>query len=265
MSELENKLKAFEKGGVDYIIKPFEHLEVLARINTQVEKIKLIDELNKTNYLLYNKKEHLKYLVKKEIEKNVNLTLSLVTVLESANLYNDEDTGNHIKRVSKYSGLVAKEYGCDLEFIEKIELYSSLHDVGKVGISDAVLKKPGKYIPEEFELMKQHVVYGGRMLDNESIDIMAKNIALYHHEKWDGTGYVQKLKGKDIPLEARIVAVADVFDALTTKRVYKPAFSQEKAEMILSEGKGQHFDPEIIDCFFKRIDDVLKIKEKLQD
>ncbi len=121
-------------------------------------------------------------------------------------------------------------------------MYASLHDVGKVGLPDSLLKKPGKYTPEEFIAMQEHVVIGGRMLESDEIDPMARNVALYHHEKWNSSGYVHQLAGEAIPLEARIVTIADVYDALTSKRVYKEAFTDEKADRIIREESGKHFD-----------------------
>ena len=124
--------------------------------------------------------------------------------------------------------MIAEKFGCDREFVQKIKLYASLHDVGKVGIPDSLLKKPGKYTPEEFIAMQEHVRIGYQILSTTEMDEMAGNIAFYHHEKWDGSGYVSKLSGEDIPLEARIVALADVYDALMSKRVYKDEFLEDK-------------------------------------
>ena len=250
-TDVESKVEAFNLGGVDYITKPFHKEELLARVNAQLRLKNLQDELKLKNKMLEDKEVHLIHLVEEKTQKIERVTLSLVTVLEDANLANDDDTGNHIKRVNEYSALLAKKCGMDREFVERIRIYASLHDVGKVGIPDAILKKPGKYTQEEFEQMKQHVVIGGRMLDNAEIDQMARNISLYHHEKWDGSGYCNGLKQEDIPIESRFVALADVYDALLTKRVYKEAFPREKAERIIYEGRGKHFDPDIVDSFFK--------------
>ena len=149
------------------------------------------------------------------------MTNSLIVALENANLYNDENTGKHIKRVAMFSELIAKELGLSKEFVARIKMYAPIHDIGKVGIPDEILKKPGRYTPEEFEIMKEHVVIGYNMIKESSLPETAKNIVRYHHEKWSGTGYRIGLKGEDIPVEARIVSIADVFDALSTKRIYK--------------------------------------------
>jgi len=192
--------------------------------------------------------------VEKELSKMIEeksdsleqLTLALVNALENANFFNDTETGNHILRVNEYSGLLASSLGCNKEFVKKMRLYSSLHDIGKVGVSDAVLKKPGKYTEDEYLQMQQHVVIGARMLDHPEIDPVARNIVLYHHEKWDGTGYAQGLAGRNIPLEARIVAVADTYDALRSRRVYKDELPQEKTLAIILDGSGVFFDPAIV-------------------
>ncbi|MCK5154486.1 MAG: HD domain-containing protein, partial [Spirochaetales bacterium] len=171
---------------------------------------------------------------------------------------------NHIKRVSEYAGFLAEKRTNSTDFIKQIRLYTSLHDVGKVGIPDELLKKPGKFSLDEMEEMKQHVIYGAKMLTAPGIPVMAANIAKYHHEKWDGTGYIEGLKGFDIPLEARIVALADVYDALGTKRVYKDVFPEEKIDSIITSEKGKHFDPELVELYLKNKDQFLKIKEGLQ-
>ncbi|MCB2183552.1 MAG: response regulator [Desulfobulbaceae bacterium] len=260
-TDVESKVEAFRHGGVDYVTKPFHKDELLARVKAQLHLKQLQDELRSKNRMLADREEHLSHLVDEKTETIEKMTLSLVSVLEDANLANDDDTGNHIRRVSEYSALIADAYGADREFVKRIRLYASLHDVGKVGIPDAILKKPGKYTRDEFELMKEHVVIGFGMMDNAQIDPMAKNIARYHHEKWNGTGYVDGLQGEEIPLEARIVALADAFDAMTTKRVYKEAFSVAKAEEIITRERGEHFDPRVVDAFEQRKGHILRIKE----
>ncbi len=189
----------------------------------------------------------------------------MVTALETANLANDDDTGKHVMRVGEYAQLLAEEYGCDNDYCRRIRLYAPLHDVGKVSIPDYILKKPGKYTPEEFERMKEHVAIGGKMLSYKGIDPMAHNIALYHHEKWDGSGYLGKLSGEKIPLEARITGLADVYDALTKKRVYKPAFTENETDEIIQINKGSHFDPKLVDIFFTSKDKILEIKKTFSD
>ena len=179
------------------------------------------------------------------------ITLSLVTTLENANYYNDEDTGNHIKRVSEYSKFIAEKLNCHKKFVQDIGFYASLHDIGKIGIHDGILKKNCKLSQEEFQSMKEHVRIGYNLIKDSNLSTMVENITLYHHEKWDGKGYLKGLKGEEIPLEARIVALSDVYDALRQKRFYKDEFTHEKSIGIILEESGKHFDPKIVDIFIK--------------
>lgn len=247
----EDKMSAFNAGGVDFISKPFHQKELLARINVHLRVKLLTEKLKNQNRLLEDRRLHLQTLVDEKTQRIEHMTFCMVSALENANMYNDNDTGLHIRRVAQYSVLLSEKAGLDSEMVSKIKLYAPLHDVGKVGIADHILKKPGQYTPEEFELMKKHVTIGGDMLDNDGFDVVARNIALYHHEKWSGEGYLKGLKGLEIPVESRIVAVADVYDALTTRRSYKEAFSEEKTAGILKEEAGRHFDPDLIDVFLK--------------
>jgi putative two-component system response regulator len=274
LADTADKIKGFEQGAVDYITKPIQPEEVLARVKAHLtiehlqselrEKNREMqaknEELQVKNAMLADREVHLTHLVEEKTHKLEHMTVALVNALENANLLNDDDTGKHIKRVSAYSALLAEKYGCDREFVKRIRLYAPLHDVGKVGLPDAILKKPGKYTQDEFTAMQQHVVIGAKMLDSPEIDVMAKNIALYHHERWDGSGYVHHLQGEDIPLEARIVALADVYDALITKRVYKPPFSEERAYTIIVEESGTHFEPQIVEIFRQHIEDIRTVK-----
>lgn len=200
------------------------------------------------------------------------------SILALANLAEarDEGTGEHLERMSLYSRLIAETLHEDpmyedrvtLEYVEKIERFSPLHDIGKVGIRDEILLKPGKLTKDEFNEMKQHTTFGAEVLRSAERNIakhgkslfrMGIKIAQNHHEKWDGSGYPEGKKGEEIPLCARIVAVADVFDALTSKRPYKEEFSLERAFSIIEEGRGKHFDPKVVDAFMKRKDDIIKL------
>lgn len=177
--------------------------------------------------------------------------------------YRDDDTGFHIHRMSDYAEAIAHALGRDSDFCETLKLSSPMHDVGKIGIRDAILKKPARLTPEEFEEMKEHTIKGGAILANSDSDLlrMAEQIALTHHEKWDGSGYPLGLKGEQIPIVGRIVAVADVFDALTSKRCYKPAYTLKDAFSNLSKGAGAHFDPEMIECFTSIRERILAIRD----
>jgi response regulator RpfG family c-di-GMP phosphodiesterase len=181
---------------------------------------------------------------------------------------NDEDTGNHIVRVGEYGGVIARKLKMPEKVVHAIILQAQVHDVGKIHIPPQILKKPGKFTPEEWEEMKKHTLYGGRILGNHARFAMAKTIALTHHERWDGGGYPNGLKGEQIPLEGRIVNIADQYDALRNARVYKPAFDHQKTCGILIEGDGrtmpQHFDPQVLDAFKETVSQFEELYEKLK-
>ena len=262
LNDIESKMKAFEMGGVDYISKPFNKNELLSRIKAQITLKKMADDLKMKNQMLEDEEKHLHYLVDQKTEKLEKLTLAMVTALENVNLFNDIDTGNHIRRVSRYAEFFAAEYGCSHDFVKRIKIYSSLHDIGKVGIPQDLLKKPGDYTSDEFEQIKKHVLIGAKMLEGEGIDPMARNIVLYHHERWDGKGYIEGLRGEEIPLEARIVALADVYDALTTKRVYKDIYGDNQADAMILSQKGKQFEPKLVEIYEKSRDRLLEVKKE---
>jgi len=224
------------------------------------------------NAILFRKKDNLIKKVNKKnrelLESQYNLTelnTCLVSMLEDASLFRDHETGMHILRVRKYSKLLASKLGLNDEMVGKIELYSGLHDIGKLGVRLDILNKPGQYEIDEFEEMKKHPHLGYKIINKGGVDTVAQNIVLYHHEKFNGKGYPNEISGNDIPIEARIVALADVYDALTIERSYKDAFSDEKAESIIKKERGEHFDPELVDVFFDNIGEFRKIKTELTD
>lgn len=180
--------------------------------------------------------------------------------------YRDDDTGFHIHRMSDYAEELARALGKPEWYCELVKIASPMHDVGKIGIPDSILKKPGRLTGEEYEIMKQHTVKGGAILANSGSEVlqMAHNIALAHHEKFDGSGYPAGISGRSIPLEGRIVAVADVFDAVMSKRCYKPAFALEDSVQILKDGAGKHFDPDIVEAFLSVQDRILHIRDHYQ-
>lgn len=185
-----------------------------------------------------------------------SLHFAMVSALENANQFFDEETGNHVRRISILSEFIARRAGLDEPFVKTVKLYSPLHDIGKVGIDKEVLLKPGRLTHDEFEHVKQHVSIGSRIIGDDGFDAAARNIILYHHEKWDGSGYLSGLAGKDIPIEARIVSIADVFDALVNKRVYKEAMPFGEALDIMRAGRGVGFDPELLDAFLSGIQSI---------
>ncbi len=204
------------------------------------------------------------------------------TILGLAKLaeYRDEETGAHLERIREYARIIAralaekpehKNYITE-QYIEDIYCSSILHDIGKVGIPDAILLKPGKLDPEEFEVIKRHPVIGGDVLKAVNAEVggrsfvtLGMQIAYFHHEKWNGTGYPNGLKGEDIPLSARIVALTDVYDALTSKRVYKEAYTHEKAKGIIIAENGKHFDPEVVGVFLAHEEEFNAIRKEMHD
>lgn len=257
LQDTHSKIMAFECGGVDYATKPFIIEELLARVSTHLELHALRKELvlkNRSLFLTITDQEHEIYAAQ------ISTIVALAKLAESR----DDDTGLHIDRVGCYSKLLAqatqnvitRNSEIDDQFIETIYHASALHDIGKVGITDSILQKPGKLTPEEFESMKAHPMIGFNTLNavlktypNNKMINMGVDIARCHHEKWNGSGYPDGLQGTQIPLSARIVAIADVYDALRSKRPYKDPFTHEEAVKIIQEGFGQHFDPDLITIF----------------
>lgn len=180
--------------------------------------------------------------------------------------YKDEDTGGHIMRMSRYSALIARKLGLSGMDIQHILYASPMHDVGKIGIPDSILLKPGRLTEKEFGMMKTHTIIGANILAYSKVKLIqiAEHIALSHHEKWNGKGYPQGLSRKDIPIPARIVGLADVFDALTSKRPYKTPYTLERSLDIIKGEREKHFDPDVTDVFLEHIDEVVKIKSEVE-
>ncbi|MBI2919816.1 MAG: HD domain-containing protein [Planctomycetes bacterium] len=193
--------------------------------------------------------------------------LDTIFRLSIAAEFRDNDTAIHIKRMSQYSAAIADSYGLAQDMVELILYASPMHDIGKIGVSDLILQKPGKLTPEEFAEMKKHTIIGAAILEGAEAPVLklSHEIALTHHEKWDGSGYPYGRKAEDIPLTGRIVAVADVFDALTSVRCYKPAYTLEQAVAIIEEGIGKHFDPKCVDAFRKALPRIVQIKRQFSE
>jgi putative two-component system response regulator len=241
LGDESDEYKGFELGAVDYITKPISPAIVRARVKTHLS------------------------LVQAEQLKQAHI--DLVQRLGRAAEYKDTDTGEHIVRMSQYSKVLALGIGMSENQAELLHQAAPMHDVGKIGIPDAILLKPGKLSEQEFEHMKEHALIGAKILANSSSPLLqlAHTLAIEHHEKWDGTGYPYGLKGDEISIEGRIVAVADVFDALTSKRPYKDAWSVEKAVAHMKDQAGSHFDPAIIDLLVNKLDEILNIKQSNQE
>ena len=241
LGDESDEFKGFELGAVDYITKPISPAIVRARVKTHLS------------------------LVQAEQLKQAHV--DLVHRLGRAAEYKDTDTGEHIARMSQYSKLLALEFGMGEQQAELLRQAAPMHDVGKIGIPDAILLKPGRLTPDEFDHMKQHAAIGAQILANSSSALLqlAHKLAIEHHEKWDGSGYPNGLKGEQISVEGRIVAIADVFDALTSKRPYKEAWGVEEALEHMQAQAGKHFDPHLINLFVNKLDAIIAIKSAHQE
>lgn len=252
-TETKDEQTGFELGAVDYITKPISVPIVLARVRAQLA--------------LYNQQRELEILVKQRTKELDETRLEVIQRLGVAAEYKDNETGLHVIRMSWYSRFLAEQINANEDWVELLYNAAPMHDIGKIAIPDRVLLKPGKLDKEEWQIMQTHVECGVEILgehDSELMD-MAREIALGHHEKYDGSGYPNGIAGEDIPLSARIVAIADVFDALTSVRPYKDAWPLEKVIALLEEEAGRHFDPVLVPAFLECMPKVLEIKEKYMD
>ena len=252
-SQTQDEQKGFALGAVDYITKPVSMPIVLARI--------------KTHLALYDQQRELRLQVKQRTEEIETTRREIIKRLGRAAEYKDNETGMHVIRMSFYSRLLAEQLGVDPDWAELLFNAAPMHDIGKIGIPDRVLLKPEKLNQQEWQIMQQHVEFGADILGRHDSELLtlAREIALGHHEMWNGEGYPSGLKGEDIPLSARIVAIADVFDALTSVRPYKKAWPIEQVVAYLEEQAGQHFDPALVPEFIACLPKVLEIRDKFTD
>jgi cyclic di-GMP phosphodiesterase len=266
MGEAQDEAKGLDLGAVDYITKPFQPELVKARVRNHLE--------------LKRHQDNLEQLVRertRELELTQEVTIESMGALAE---YRDPETGGHIKRTKNYVRALAIQLKDHPKFsdyfddniIEQLYTSAPLHDIGKVGISDNILLKPGKLTDEEFDAMKEHTTFGrdairaaSKKLGTDSFLRFAEEIAYTHQEKWNGTGYPQGLREEEIPISGRLMAIADVYDALISKRVYKPPFPHSKAVAIISEGKGQHFDPDMVDAFLEISEEFRKTAIEFAD
>lgn len=238
LSDVEDEAKGFELGAVDYITKPVSPAIVRVRVRTHLSLVR-VEELKETR-------------------------LQIVQRLGLAAEYKDNETGLHVIRMSHFARVLAEAAGFTPLEAEELLNAAPMHDVGKIGIPDAILQKNGKLTAEEWQIMRQHAQIGADIIGEHDSTLLrlARSIALSHHEKWDGSGYPNGLKGEEIPLEGRIIAIADVFDALTSVRPYKPAWTVEEALELLRRESGRHFDPRLVELFMTCLPQVLEIKER---
>jgi putative two-component system response regulator len=262
LGEENNELLGLSLGAVDYLTKPVNTKLLVKRVETH-----LLLEDQKNELLDYNNK--LESKVKEQVEKIHNLQTSILDIMSQLVEYRDDITGGHIVRTQTYVEILLSKLFVEGVYFDIIKEWNldyivpscQLHDLGKIAIADEILNKPGKLTPEEFEIMKTHTTIGASIINNVittsncDLDffVHAKEFALTHHEKWNGTGYPNRLKENDIPLQGRLMAIADVYDALVSKRPYKDAFSLDEAAKIIIDGKGTHFDPILVDIFISVI------------
>jgi putative two-component system response regulator len=263
--------------GADYVVKPFKHDELLAKVRMHFKLRDSLANLWVANSRMQEFNSELEKLVAKRTSEVVDTSDVAVFALAKLADSRDPETGEHLERMRDYSLILAEYLGrsgpyaelIDRRFLDNLYRSSPLHDIGKVGIPDSVLLKPGRLTSDEFEVMKRHAAIGAETLDaavnahaSASFLRFARDIAWTHHERFNGSGYPRHLKGEEIPLCGRIAAVADVYDALTSKRVYKSAFSHEKARTIVVEGRGTDFDPDIVDAFLAHESTFIDIQRR---
>jgi two-component system, response regulator RpfG len=261
VSEKKVRYEALEAGATAFLTRPIDQIEcrTSCRNLLQLHQQHLIIQ-DRANWLARQVDIATQQIIQREREAIIHLA--------KAGEYRDEGTGNHVLRMAKYSRIIAEQLGTFTEEeCETLEYAAPMHDIGKIGIPDKVLLKPGKLDPEEWEIMKKHSEIGHSILSNSKSKYMQIGaiIAMNHHERFDGKGYPNGLKGTDIPLIARIVAVADVFDALVTTRPYKSAWSTEEALAYIQQQSGTHMDPQCVTAFFARLDDIKKIQSDYSD
>ncbi|QDU58755.1 HD domain-containing phosphohydrolase [Aeoliella mucimassa] len=281
-TDQETRVDALRRGANDLLNKPIDPSELAPRVGNLLVLKRHQDQLR-------DQSRELEAAVQRRTAELEASRRDLLHCLARAAEFRDDDTGHHVLRVGRYARLVAEAMQFDASFIDCIEQAAQLHDVGKIGVADAVLKKPGKLTEEEFDVMQKHAGLGKRVLQrlspqeeialrhhadigakvlgvaNSPVLDMATRIALTHHERWDGSGYPIGLKGNDIPIEGRITAVADVFDALSTKRCYKQAFPIDRCFEIMAESRGTHFDPVVLDAFFSKRAEIVETQMRYAD
>jgi len=248
-----DEAKGFEVGAVDYINKPVSPVIVKARVKTQL--------------VVYDQQRELTRQVKEKTKQLDATQLEIIHKLGIAAEFKDNETGLHVIRMSRYCYLISKEFGFDDETSELLLKASPMHDVGKIGIPDHVLLKPGKLTKEEFEIIKTHCDIGNRIIGDSDSELLqvARVVAHQHHEKWNGRGYPQGLMGDDIDIYARITSVADVFDALTSRRPYKEPWELDRAVGLITEESGQQFDPMVVKAFLDTLPQIIEVRDENQN
>lgn len=260
VDDRDTAIETLHMGAYGYVTKPFQANELIINVTNALQRRRL--EIENRRH-----REELELLVEErtfELDKSREET---ILILSKAAEFRDNETAKHTIRMGKFCETLARLRGLPESLCKTLKISAQLHDVGKIGISDTILLKPGKLTPEEFEIIKTHCEIGHRILSESTSEVLqiGAEIALTHHEKFDGSGYPRGLKGEEIPIIGRIAAVCDVFDALTSERVYRSASSVTEALAIIKQDTGDHFDPEIADIFISHIDQILSIRSGLSD
>lgn len=260
VDDRKTAIQAIQLGAYGYIIKPFSLNEFMINVANALERSRLTRESRNCRDIL---EEEVRERTAEVRRREEEIALRLI----SAAGHRDEETGEHIKRIGLYSVVLASALGWDDERIEHLRVGAPMHDVGKIGIPDSILRKPGRLSPEEYRVIRQHPRIGAGILGGSKIPLLqtAADIALYHHEKWDGSGYPEGLSGETIPEAARVVAIADVYDALSNDRVYRAMYPEKEVMAIMETKKGTHFDPDIFDCFMANLPAMERILHSNQD
>lgn len=253
MGSSEDEQRGLETGAVDYITKPISPPIVLARVRTHLA--------------LYDQTRELERMVRQRTHELQTTREEIIRRLGCAAEYRDHETGNHVLRVAHYARILAKAHGLGEKSVEIIFTTAPMHDVGKIGISDQLLRKPGSLTATEWKIMRTHCSIGANIIGKHEDALLysAYTIALTHHERWDGTGYPNQLQGEQIPICGRVVAIADVFDALLSERPYKPPFSLEETLNYMEHGDGTHFDPALMVTFRRCLPEMLRIASQYAD
>ncbi|MFC1629338.1 HD domain-containing phosphohydrolase [Gemmatimonadota bacterium] len=274
LASIEDRLRAVEAGANDFIAKPVDMTELKVRTSSQLQIKIQNDEIRRRESELETLVEKRTITLRETLDEMADARrttykayLDTIHRLAVAAEFRDSGTGAHISRVSHYCALLAEKRNLEPHDIEVIRYASPMHDVGKLGTPDGILLKPGSLDPDEWEIMKEHTTFGARILSGSDSELLKAGevIAHTHHERFDGSGYPQGLAGESIPIMGRICAVADVFDAITTKRPYKEALSNEVACDIIREKMGGHLDPVLIDIFFDNLDEIVAIQQRFRD
>jgi len=280
LDDVESAVRCIDMGAVDYVTKPFNPTLLKARVNACLEQKHIHDLEDRYREQIERHNQSLAEQVQLQVRELSEAQLSTIFAMSKLAESRDPETGEHLERMREYCKVLSEQMSrmpryrsvIDRDFVDNIYAASPLHDIGKVGVDDRVLMKPGKLTPDEWLMMKRHPVIGAETLREVDRTHPGNNfirtgidIAEGHHEKWDGSGYPNGLRGEEIPLVARILALGDVYDALTSKRCYKEAFSHQKSRTIIFEGRGSHFDPDVVAAFMETEEEFQRIRREFDD